>query len=109
ARAIYGPWCGGSAWRFLDGRVADPRLDVCSNRRGHAVVAFAWINPAQRAKWIVVDQPGYREVWPAAGHLPVRVSTVSGINHRAAVFKTAQYDSRGVLLSRRTVTPAIAS
>ena len=29
------------------------------------------------AKWIVVDQPGLREVYPVAAHLPVRVTTVS--------------------------------
>jgi hypothetical protein len=72
------------------------------------VVAFAWINPLPHAQWIVVDQPGYREVYQVAAHLPVRVSTVSGIGS-PTFFRTAQYDVHGVLLARRTVTASVAS
>jgi hypothetical protein len=85
-------------------------LDVCTDRRARPVIAFGWINPVRRAKWIVVDQPGYREVYPVAAHLPVRVSTVSGLERRGgAVFRTAQYDAAGVLLVKRKVVASIAS
>lgn len=108
ARAIQGPWCGGSAWTLRGGRVSDARLDICYARNRRPVVAFGWINPLRRAKWIVVDQPGFREVYPVARHLPVRVSTVSEIGD-PTTFRTAQYDAGGVLLARREVKAAIAS
>lgn len=108
ARAIYAPWCATAGWRFSRGRVSDARLEICFDRREKPVVAFAWINPLPDAQWIVVDQPGYREVYQVAAHLPVRVSTVSGIGS-PTVFRTAQYDSQGVLLARRTVTASVAS
>jgi hypothetical protein len=102
-------WCGGSAWNLRGRKVSDPRLDVCYDRQGRPVIAFAWINPVRRAKWIVVDQPGYREAYPVAAGLPVRVSTISGLAIGGAVFHTTQYDVAGVLLVRRKVVPAIAS
>jgi hypothetical protein len=110
ARPIQTPWCGGAAWTLRHGRLSDPRLDVCFDRESRPVVAFGWINPVARAKWIVIDQPGYREVYPVAGRLPVRVSTTSEIGGRqGAVFRMAQYDGQGVLLVRRKVVAAIAS
>lgn len=108
ARAIHGPWCGSSGWDFRHGRVSDPRLDICTDRRERPVVAFGWINPLPHTRWIVVDQPGFREVYPVAAHLPVRISTVSRIGS-PTTFQTAQYDAHGVLLARRTVKAAIAS
>jgi hypothetical protein len=110
ARAVRRPWCGGAGWILLHRKVSDPRLDICRDRRGRAVVAFGWINPVARARWVVVDQPGFREVYAVAAGLPVRVSTVALIaTVRGTVFRTAQYDSRGVLLVRRTITAEIAS
>jgi hypothetical protein len=58
ARSIFGRWCGASGWHFARGRLSDPRLDVCYDRRSRPVIAFGWINAVRRAKWIVVDQPG---------------------------------------------------
>jgi hypothetical protein len=102
-------WCGGAGWVWRGGKVSDPRLTVCQDRRGRPVVAFGWINALPQAGWIVVDQPGFREVYPVGGRLPVRVSTVSGIGRGGgAVFRIAQYDPRGVVLERRTVVAAVA-
>lgn len=111
AHASYGPWCGTSGWNFSEGRVSDPRLDRCYGPGGkRTVAAFGWINPVRHAKWIVVEQPGYREVYPVAGDLPVRVSTIAGLEGvGGTVFHTAQYDAHGVLLVRRSVVAAIAS
>ena len=108
ARAIHRPWCGSSGWGFRNGRVSDARLDICSDGSGRAVVAFGWINAPPRAKWIVVDQPGFREVYPVAAGLPVRVSTVSEIGS-PTTFRITQYDAHGVLLARRVVKASIAS
>jgi hypothetical protein len=110
ARRFTGPWCGLAAWGYAGGRVVDPRLSICYRDRGMPLAAFGWINPVRLARWIVVDQPGYREVYPVAAGLPVRVSTVSGLERSGgAVFRTAQYDEHGVLLVRRKVVAAIAS
>lgn len=110
ARPIQAPFCGGAAWNIRHGTVSDPRLDLCYDRRSRPVIAFAWINPVPHARWIVVDQPGYREIYPVAGGLPVRLSTISDLEHSGgALFRTAQYDVRGVLLVRRKVVAAIAS
>jgi hypothetical protein len=108
ARAVYRPRCSIAGWPFRDGRVSDGRLEICVGRDQRAVIAFVWINALSHARWIVVDQPGFREVYPVAAGLPVRVSTVSEIGS-PTVFHTAQYDARGVLLARRRVTASIAS
>jgi hypothetical protein len=109
-RARGTPWCGGAGWLFRRGRVSDARLTICQDRRGRPVVAFGWINPFPRTRWIVVDQPGFREVYRVAAHLPVRVSTVSGLSTaRGVTFHFGQYDTNGVLLARGSVTAAVAS
>jgi hypothetical protein len=110
ARPVYPPWCGGAAWTLRNGRVSDPRLDLCYDKRSRPVIGFGWINPVRHAEWIVVDQRGYREVYSAAEGLPVRVSTGSGLGRLgSATFHIAQYDVRGVLLVRKKVVAAIAS
>lgn len=110
ARSIAGPWCGRAGWKLEGGRVSDARLDLCTDRRARPVAGFAWINALPQARWIVVDQPGFREAYPVAGRLPVRVGTAVGLrNGRSARFRYAQYDARGVLLERRTLRPIIAS
>jgi hypothetical protein len=60
------------------------------------------------AQWIVVDQPGFREVYPDAAHLPVRVTTVSLSGRGGVTFHYAQYDGRGVFLVRKTLITAVA-
>jgi len=107
-RSVPKPWCGRAAWPFRDGRVSDGRLSICTDRRGRAVAAFAWINRMRRARWIVVDQPGFGEVYPVVGPLPVRVSTFAGIAYGRATFRFREYDERGVVLASRTISLAVA-
>jgi hypothetical protein len=107
-RGIPRPWCGRAAWPLRQRRVSDPRLAICQDSRGRSLVAFGWLNPGSATKWIVVDQPGAAEVYPVAGRLPVRVATVTGIGRGRATFRYAEYDARGVMLAKRTITPAIA-
>jgi hypothetical protein len=109
AHAVSGPWCGLAAWDIAEGRVSDPRLSLCYGRHGSAVVGFAWIDPMPRARWIVVNQPGYREAYATGGGVPIRVSTVSGLARpHTAAFRFAEYDARGRLLARKVVVAAIA-
>jgi len=99
-------WCGKAGWSWHGGPVRDPRIDLCTDRHGQVIVAFGWIDALPHAKWIVIYQPGFREVYPVAGGMPVRVSTVSGIAS-STTFHTAQYDARGVLLARRVVRASV--
>ena len=108
ARPVQNPWCGGAAWTLQSGRVSDPRLDICYAKHQRPVVAFGWINALPAARWIVIEQPGFREVYPVAAHLPVRVSTVSEIGS-PTTFRSSQYDEHGVLLARKVVKASIAS
>jgi hypothetical protein len=108
-RATGKPFCGRTGWNLRNGRVSDARLTICQDRNGEPVVAFAWINPLRHAQWVVVDQPGFREVYAVGAHLPVRVTTVSGFGRKGVTFHYAQYDAQGVLLTRRTLITAIAS
>ena len=58
---------------------------------------------------MVVDQPGYREVYATAAGLPVRVETVSGLERAgSAVFRLTERDARGVVLARKEVVATIA-
>ena len=107
-RAWPKPWCGRAAWPLVRGRVSDSRLSICTDGGGRAVVAFAWVNPGRATAWVVVDQPGFGEVYPVAGGLPVRVSTVAGIEQGHATFRYRQYDAKGVMLASSSITPAIA-
>jgi hypothetical protein len=45
------PWCGVTAGRLYDGRLRDPRLDLCHSREGR-LTGFVWIEPVAGAKWI---------------------------------------------------------
>lgn len=107
-RAVSRLWCGRAAWPLRHRRVSDARLSICTGGRGRPVAAFAWINPLPRAAWIVLEQPGFGEVYSVAGRLPVRVSSVAGIHYGRARFRYAEYDAKGVTLAKKTITPAIA-
>ena len=102
------PWCGRAAWPLRSGRVSDARLSICVDRHGRAIAAFAWLNPVPRAAWIVVDQPGFGEIYRVVGRLPVRVSAVAELSYGRATFRFREYDAEGVMLARRTITPAVA-
>jgi hypothetical protein len=56
----------------------------------------------------VVDQPGGGEAYPVAAGLPVRVETGSPIGNGRATFSYGEYDAKGLMLGRKTITPAIA-
>ena len=56
-------WCGRAYGRLHDGRLRDPRLDLaCGNASGKPL-AFAWIEPSRRAKYVVVRHRAYAEAY----------------------------------------------
>ncbi len=96
-----GRWCGGSYGRLLDRRLRDPRLDIAGCRTtGGDRAAFAWVEPGRGARYVVVAQPGYAEMYPVVRGLPVRVATASGIESDpiAASFDVSEHDAMGRLL-----------
>ncbi len=107
-----GRWCGTAATRWLDGgAIEDPRLDLanCLNADG-ATVAFAWVVPAPRARWVVVDHDRFREIYDASSPFPIRVSTTDGIDSdtSAATIRVRSYDASGKEVGDETVNAQVA-
>ena len=78
-RPYDGIWCGSANGRIDDGRLNDPRLDLCTNTDSE-ITAFAWVEPRPDAKWVVVSDAGKREVYEVVESLPVRVTTTEGVD-----------------------------
>jgi hypothetical protein len=103
-------WCGGAFGRLYSGHLRDPRLDLGCITEGRDVVGFLWVEPNRDARYVVVGQPGYAEVYRAAGDLPVRVATTSGVEVEGsrATFNLSEHDAEGRLLRRYQVEAAVA-
>jgi hypothetical protein len=104
-------WCGGAFGRLSSGRLRDPRLDLggCSTRDVDPV-GFAWVEPHLDTRYLVVEQPGYAEVYRVVGDLPVRVASARDIDIEAsrATFHLSEHDAEGQLLRRYQVDAAVA-
>jgi hypothetical protein len=75
-RAANGPaWCGRAFARLHAGRLRDPRLSLSCHDVDDETIGFAWIQPGADASYVVIARPGYHEVYPVAGQLPVRATT----------------------------------
>lgn len=72
-------WCGGVYGALHSGRLFDPRLSIGCQTRDGAPIGFVWIEPEPTARYVVVEQPGYAEVYEVAGGLPVRVATTADV------------------------------
>lgn len=72
-------WCGGAYGMLFDGRLRDPVLDLICDTGDGEPMGFVWIEPGRNARYVVVEQPGYAEVYEVAGGLPVRVATTTGV------------------------------
>jgi hypothetical protein len=102
-------WCGASTGTLYDGRLRDPRLTLCRPLR-RKPVAFIWVTPRPRTRWVGVRQGRRTELYRVAGRLPVRVSSDRNVRIRgsSATFFVRQYDVRGRLLERATITARVA-
>lgn len=104
-------WCGGAFGRLYSGRLRDPRLDLGGCSTGdEGPLGFAWVEPRQAARYVVVEQPGYAEVYRVVGDLPVRVATTSDIatEESRATFHLSEHDAEGRLLRRYQFPAAVA-
>jgi hypothetical protein len=104
------PWCGFSAGRLRNGQVDDPRLDVLCLDRERRHVGAAFVNPVRGARWIAVDQGSYRELYPVAGGVPVRIAGTRSVDYgRArATFVIAQIGAGGRVLARGRIVAHVA-
>lgn len=103
-------WCGGAYATLYDGRLRDPRLTIgCSTKNGEPM-GFAWIQPSRATRYVVVEQPGYAEVYRVAGDLPVRVATTGGVEIEGsrATFDLSEHDASGRLLRKYRLEAAVA-
>jgi hypothetical protein len=102
-------WCAPSIGTLYGGRLRDPRLTLCQPAGGKPV-AFIWVTPRVRARWIVVLQGRRADLYRVAAGLPVRVSSGRHIRVRgsSATFFVRQYDARGRLLVRQTIAARVA-
>lgn len=96
-----GAWCGRAFGVLRAGRLGDPRLDLGCARPDGRPIAFAWIEPTPRTRYVAVEEHGYAEVHAAAGQLPVRIVTTDvDISSSSAVFDVSEHDRAGGLLRR---------
>jgi hypothetical protein len=94
-------WCGTAYGRLEHGRLLDPRLDLsaCTDAGGRPL-AFAWMEARDDARYVAVRQPGYAEVYPVRGRVPVRIASTTGVDLESsrATFEISEHDARGQLL-----------
>jgi hypothetical protein len=107
-----GLWCGGGVGRWeVGGHVNDPRLDISNCLTGSGQrVAYAFVEPAPRARWLVVDHDHFREVYDASDPYPVRISTTDGIDTDTSSLKVhvRSYGADGKKLGDETVHTFVA-
>lgn len=104
------PWCGVSIGKLGSGGVTDPRLGILCRDRAGGNVAFAWVNPSARARWLGVEQEGYVELYRVAGGLPVRVSSRAGVKleSSSATFRIVEFAADGARIRERELVARVA-
>ena len=104
-------FCGRAYARLERGRLRDPGLDLagCTTATGDTV-AFAWFQPGPKTSSVAVQQPGYVEVYPVVGRVPVRISTTTNIaaQDSRATFEVSEHDVSGALLRSSILEARVA-
>ena len=104
-------WCGTAYGRLEHGRLLDPRLDLsaCTDVGGRPL-AFAWMEARDDARYVAVRQPGYTEVYPVRGRVPVRIASTTGVDleRSRASFEISEHDARGQLLRAYELEASVA-
>ena len=104
-------WCGTAYGRLEHGRLLDPRLDLsaCTDAGGRPL-AFAWMEARNDARYVAVRQPGYTEVYPVRGRVPVRIASTTGVDLESsrASFEISEHDARGQLLRAYELEASVA-
>lgn len=104
-------WCGLAFGRRVGHRLSDPRLDLggCRTREGHPI-AFAWVEPGPRTRFVLVRRPSFAEVYEVAGDLPIRITTSDNVDvaRSRARFPVSEHSSSGDLLRRYELDANVA-
>lgn len=104
-------WCGHVHGRLVRGRLRDPRLGLggCSTTEGQPV-AFVWITPRPRARYVVVERRGFSESYEAAAGLPVRVAATERVDtaHSSALVRVSEHAVDGRRLRAYDVEARVA-
>lgn len=110
ASTSQGSWCGRAYGRLQEGRLTDPRLDLTCLTGDGEPVAFVWIEPAERTRYVAVRQRGFVEVYEVAADLPVRVATRTEVaaDESAASLDVSEHDLRGAVLRKYRVEARVA-
>jgi hypothetical protein len=104
-----GAWCGRSFGLLRAGRLGDPRLDLACARPDAIPIAFAWVEPSPRTRFVAVEQRGYVEVYAATGALPVRMVTSDvDVSRSSASFDVSEHDRAGRLVRRYRLDATVA-
>ena len=90
-------WCSGAYGRLYSRELRDPRLSIGCTTTDGAQVGFVWVQPADDVRYVAVEQPEYTEVYEAAGGLPIRIATLSGVDVEtsSATFSISEHDADG--------------
>ena len=90
-------WCSGAYGRLYSGKLRDPRLSIGCETTDGAHVGFVWVQPADDVRYVAVEQPAYTEAYEAAGDLPIRIATASGVDVEtsSATFQVSEHDAEG--------------
>ena len=93
-------WCSGVYGELTDGTLTDPRLSILCETADGTPVGFAWVEPEDETRFVVVRQPGFSEVYEVAAGMPVRIATVSGVDTEtsSASFDVSEHDADGRLI-----------
>jgi hypothetical protein len=104
-------WCGVALARVRNEHLLDPRLDLasCSTPSGDSV-AFAWVEPGPRTRYVALGRHGFAEVYPVIAGLPVRVAATSrlDLDTSSASFDVSEHDATGKLLRSYTLRAHVA-
>jgi len=108
-RPFGGVWCSVSVGYLDDGMLNDPRLSLCTSK-DLDLTGFVWVEPKHGAKWVVVADAGRREVYEIVVGLPVRVTTIDGVQPESshASFDVEEYAADGSKLRAYVLEAAVA-
>jgi hypothetical protein len=107
-----GAWCGNASavWE-VGGKISDGRLGIVNCLSAdRKPVAYVFVDPAPRARWLVVVHDHFREIYDASDPYPIRISTTDGIDTDTSSLKVRvrSYDAEGKELSDETLHPVVA-
>jgi hypothetical protein len=76
--------CAMTTGRFERGHLLDPRLTIACGFGRKQKLAFAWVQPRARTRWLLVHDGRRREVYDVADDLPVRIAISEHVSERDA-------------------------